>query len=447
MSMTVFVLDQRKHPLMPCSERRARLLLSRKRAVVHRLWPFTIRLKDRSREGSQVQPMALKLDPGSKTTGMALVRIEQTQAGEVHQALHLAELTHRGQVVHRALQQRAGYRRRRRSANLHHRPPRFANRRRPAGWLPPSLHSRIGNVLTWARRYGRWVPISRIEIERVKFDTALLQHPEITGILYQRGELCGWEIRSYLLEKFGRHCVYCGRGETAFEIDHVVPRSRGGTNRVSNLVLSCHACNSVKGDRTAAEFGHPHVQAQAELPLRDAAAVNAMRFALVEALAVVSVPISTWSGGRTRWNRERFGMEKAHALDALCVGDVAGVRVPVPRTLVISAQGRGSYQRTNVDASGFPRGYLMRAKRVRGCSTGDLGCAQVPERLKTGGVHIGRVAIRVSGSFRVGKTDGISAKYCWVLQRADGYSYTLRKDAPGGGVSSSRVNTGASTPL
>jgi len=444
--MSVFVLDQRKRPLMPCSERRARLLLSRKRAVVHRLWPFTIRLKDRSRERSQVQPVALKLDPGSKTTGMTLVRIEQTQAGEIHHALHLAELTHRGQVVHRALHQRAGYRRRRRSANLRHRPSRFKHRVRKSGWLPPSLRSRIGNVLTWACRYGRWTPLSRIEIERVKFDTALLQNPEITGILYQRGELCGWEIRSYLLEKFGRRCVYCGRGETTFEIDHVLPSSRGGSDRVSNLVLSCHDCNSAKGDQTAAEFGHPHVERQGKLPLRDAAAVNATRFAIVEALAVVGLPIGTWSGGRTRWNRARFGIEKAHCLDALCVGEVAGVSLPVFRTLSIAAQGRGSYQRTNVDEAGFPRGYLMRTKRMRGFSTGDLVRARVPEHLKTGGVHVGRVVVRASGSFRVGKLDGINAKYCQVVQRADGYSYALQKDIQGGGASSPRVNAGASVP-
>lgn len=440
--MSVFVLDQRKRPLMPCSERRARLLLSRKRAVVHRVWPFTIRLKDRSREASQVQPIALKLDPGSKTTGMALVRIEESQEGEIHHAVHLAELSHRGQVVHHALQQRAGYRRRRRRTNLRHRPPRFEHRARPKGWLPPSLRSRIGNVLTWAYRYGRWAPVNRIEIERVKFDAALLQNPEITGILYQRGELFGWEIRSYLLEKFGRRCVYCGRGETAFEIDHVLPRSRGGSDRVSNLVLSCHECNRAKGDQTAAEFGHPHVEVQAKLPLRDAAAVNTTRFALVEALGVVGLPIGTWSGGRTRWNRDRFGIEKAHCLDALCVGDVAGVRAPVSRTLSISAQGRGSYQRTNVDEAGFPRGYLTRAKRMRGFSTGDLVRAGMPEHLKTGGMHVGRVAVRASGSFRVGKMDGISAKYCQIVQRADGYSYALQKDAQGGGAFSPRVNAG-----
>ena len=164
---------------MPCSERRARLLLSKHRAVVHRLVPFTIRLKDRTRQASAVQPTVLKVDPGSKTTGMALARVEATAAGEVHHALHLAELTHRGEEVRERLRKRAGFRRRRRGANLRYRASRWRNRRRAPGWLPPSLQSRIGNVLTFARRYLRWVPVSRIEVERVKFDLALLQNPEL----------------------------------------------------------------------------------------------------------------------------------------------------------------------------------------------------------------------------------------------------------------------------
>jgi len=425
--MSVFVLDRHKRPLMPCSHRRARLLLGSKRAVVHRLVPFTIRLKARTLEESQLQPVALKIDPGSQTTGMALARIEQTAEGEVHHALSLAELTHRGTAVHQALVRRAGYRRRRRSANLRYRPARFANRKRQRGWLPPSLLSRIGNVLTWARRYRRWAPMSRIEVERVKFDLAQLQNPELTGVEYQRGELFGWEVRCYLLEKFQHRCVYCGRAHTAFELDHIRPRARGGSHRVSNLALSCHDCNAAKGDRTASEFGHPEVQAQARQPLRDAAAVNATRFALVEALRCLDLPIGTWSGGRTRWNRSRFGVEKTHALDALCVGELAGVRMPPMRTLAIRAQGRGSYQRTNVDDSGFPRGYLTRTKRIRGFSTGDLVQARVPDHLKTGGRHVGRVAVRASGSFRVGKVDGINASYCSLVQRADGYGYGLRE--------------------
>lgn len=423
--MSVFVVDQHKQPLMPCSERRARLLLHRRRAVVHHRVPFTIRLKDRTREASQVQSVSLKLDPGSRTTGIALARAEHTQEGEVHHALHLAELAHRGELVHQALQRRAGYRRRRRSVNLRYRAPRFDNRRRKPGWLAPSLLSRLRNMLAWAQRYCRWVPISRLDVEWVKFDLTLMQNPELTGVQYQKGELFGWEVRAYLLEKFQRRCVYCGRSQTAFELDHMLPSSRGGSDRVSNLVLSCHDCNTAKGNQTASEFGHPQVEVQARQPLRDAAAMNATRYALVDTLKGLGLPIGTWSGGRTRWNRVRFGIGKAHCLDALCVGNLASASLPVLRTLVITAHGRGSYQRTNVNDSGFPRGYLTRSKRIRGFSTGDLAVASVPDHLKTRGVHIGRVAVRASGSFRVGKLDGINAKYCRVMQRGDGYNYAF----------------------
>jgi 5-methylcytosine-specific restriction endonuclease McrA len=223
-----------------------------------------------------------------------------------------------------------------------------------------------------------WINLSRTvtEVERVKFDLALLQNPELTGVEYQRGELLGWEIRSYLLEKFGRQCAYCRISAVPFELDHQLPRSRGGSNRVSNLVLSCHDCNLAKGDKTAAEWGHPEVTSQARAPLRDAAAVNTTRYALVEALKTLGLPIGTWSGGRTRWNRNRFGIMKTHCLDALCVGD------------------------------------LVRA--------------EVPGHLKTGGVHLGRVVVRASGSFRVGTMDGINARYCRVVQRLDGYDYTFQ---------------------
>jgi len=355
---------------------------------------------------------------------MALV--EETEQGEVHHGVHLAELSHRGEEVHKRMGKRAGYRRRRRSANLRYRPARFQNRRRKQGWLPPSLRSRIENALTWATRYRRWVPLTSIEVERVKFDLSLMQNPEIEGVAYQRGELAGWECRAYLLEKFGRRCVYCGKQEVPFEIDHVCPRSRGGTDRVSNLVLSCHDCNQAKGKQTASEFGHPEVEKQARIPLKDASAVNATRFALVERLGQLGLPIGTWSGGRTRWNRARWGIEKTHAHDALCVGDMAGVEKGRDLTLEISATGRGSHCRTNVDNSGFPRGKFSRQKRVRGFSTGDLVRATVPKPLKTAGRHVGRVAVRASGSFRVGKIDGINSKYCLLLQRADGYEYGQR---------------------
>jgi len=425
----VFVLDKQKKPLMPCTPRRARLLLTRKRAVVHRLSPFTIRLKDRSVRESALQPVVLKIDPGSKTTGLALARVEATEEGEVHHGLHLAELIHRGEEVRERLRKRTGYRRRRRSANLRYRPPRFLNRRRAPGWLPPSLRSRMGNVLTWAGRYQHWVPMVRIDVERVKFDTMLLQNPEIAGIAYQRGELLGWEVRSYLLEKFQRRCVYCSREQVVFELDHVRPRSRGGSDQVSNLVLACHACNEQKGNQTAAEFGHPEVEEDARKPLKDAAAMNATRYALCEALRSLDVPITTWSGGRTRWNRDRFGVEKAHCLDALCVGELAGAKSGRHRTMAITAMGRGRYSRTNVNASGFPTGYLMRTKQIMGIKTGDRVRAVVPAGFAAHGTHTGRIAVRANRQFRLGKVQGIPARFCRVLQLADGFDYAFVETA------------------
>jgi len=421
----VFVLDKHKQPLMPCTPKKARLLLARGRAVVHRRSPFVIRLKDRRLEESVVQPLVLKIDPGSRTSGMAVVRVEATPQGEVHHGVHLAEVRHRGEQVHAAMGTRARARRRRRSAHLRYRPPRFANRTRPKGWLPPSLRSRIGNVLTWARRYGRWTPIARLEVEWVKFDLHRMQNPEIAGVEYQRGELVGWELRAYLLEKFQHQCAYCHVRDVPFELDHQVPRSRGGSNRASNLVLSCHNCNVAKGNQTAAEFGHPEVEAQAKTPLKDAAAVNATRYALVRALEALSLPIGTWSGGRTRWNRDRLGIHKTHALDALCVGELAVAHASTLRTLQITASGRGQYCRTLFSRYGFPRGSLMRQKQVHGLQTGDLVLAVVPPPYQAQGRHQGRVAVRKSGFFRLNGVDSIPARCCTLLQRGDGYDYVV----------------------
>jgi 5-methylcytosine-specific restriction endonuclease McrA len=418
----VFVLDRKKRPLMPCSEKRARLLLRRGRAVVHRLHPFTIRLKDRLREESTLQPVVLKVDPGSTVTGVAVVRRAETPAGPQDHALHLAEIAHRAASVRERVRKRAAFRRRRRSATLRSRARRFANRRRPEGWLPPSLRSRVGNILTWARRFARLAPVVRIDLELVKFDTQKLQNPEIRGVEYQRGALFGYEVRAYLLEKWGRRCAYCGAAGVPLEIEHIVPRSRGGTDRVSNLTLACHRCNRAKGNRTAAEFGHPAVQARAQVPLRDAAAVNATRRAVLRALHVMGFAVRCWTGGRTKWNRERFGLPKTHAVDALCVGEVAGVSGAAAPVLLIRATGRGQRQRTTVDAAGFPRGYRLRRKTVYGFRTGDHVRAVVPAG-KNAGVHVGRVVVRASGWFRVGVRDGISWRCCRLLQRADGYEY------------------------
>jgi 5-methylcytosine-specific restriction endonuclease McrA len=238
----VFVLDAKGNPLMPCHPARARRFLKSKRARVHKMFPFTIRLVDRTR--GDTQPCRLKFDPGAKVTGIAIVR----ESGDAQHVLHLAEVEHRGNQIHRQIQQRSNYRRRRRSTNLRYRKPRFNNRTRPKGWLPPSLKSRVDNCLSWTSRYLSICPASALSLERVRFDTQKMENPELSGVEYQQGELSGYEVREYLLEKWGRKCAYCGAKNVPLEVEHIRPKSKGGSNRISNLTLSCKACNQAKGN-------------------------------------------------------------------------------------------------------------------------------------------------------------------------------------------------------
>jgi 5-methylcytosine-specific restriction endonuclease McrA len=416
----VFVLDTEHRPLAPVHPGNARWLLTQGRAAVWRRYPFTIILK---RGVPEAQPKALrvKIDPGSKTTGLAVV------SDGTGQVMWAAELTHRGQQIRDALLARRAMRRSRRQRHTRYRSMRIANRRRRPGWLPPSLESRLSNVLTWVARLCRYAPIGAIAQELVKFDTQLLEHPDIRGVEYQQGELAGYEMREYLLEKWRRTCAYCGATGVPLQIEHIVPKAQGGCDRVSNLTLACEPCNIAKGTHTAAEFGHPETEAQAKQPLRDAAAVNATRWALYRRLQATGLSIETGTGGRTQWNRIQRGLPKTHWIDA------AGVGASTPATLLtagvmpltVTATGHGTRQMCGTNRYGVPIRHRTRQKRFFGFQTGDVVCARVPAGRKTAGRHVGRVLVRASGSFdlvtRAGRVQGISYRYCRMLSRSDGY--------------------------
>src|SRR5215472_13633050 len=337
----VLVVDQERRPQGPVHPGYARWLLSHgKAAVLHRA-PFTLILKRVGLE-ARPEPLRLKLDPGSHTTGLAVVN-----DGTGH-VVWAAELTHRGEQVKRALEQRRGVRRSRRQRHTRYRQPRLRNRRRKPGWQPPSRQSRMQNVVTWVERLRRWCPIGALSLELVKFDTQRLQQPEIAGVAYQQGELAGYELRQYLLEKWNRRCAYCGASNVPLQIEHVLPRSRGGTDRASNLTLACEPCNTAKGTKTAAEFGHAEVEAQARRPLKDAAAVNATRWRLFERLKALGLPLETGTGGRTQWNRTRRGMPKTHWLDASCVGASTPEVLRLPARRPLADRGRGAAESADV---------------------------------------------------------------------------------------------------
>ena len=434
----VFVLDRNKKPLDPCHPARARQLLREGRAAVIRRYPFTILLKDRELEESVTHAHQVKLDPGSRTSGIALVRAgdDTESAGTCGKALWAGELAHRGQAIKSALDDRRAIRRGRRNRKCRCRPPRYDNRRRREGWLPPSLESRVANLQTWVRRLVRSAPVDALSMELVKFDTQAMQNPEISGLEYQQGELMGYEIREYLLEKWGRKCAYCGRSDVPLQVEHIVPRSRGGTSRVSNLTLSCRECNQEKGNCTAEEYGHPEIQAVARQPLKDAAAVNITRWELWRRLSdhkswslqESGLHVHCGTGGRTKYNRTRFNLPKAHWIDAACVGEMERLYVPPALTpLYIQSMGHGSRQMCRMDRYGFPRTGAKGPRRVFGFKTGDTVTAQVLAG-KHAGSYRGRVAIRRSGNFNIkadgGIVQGISYQYCRLDFKSDGYSYS-----------------------
>ena len=430
---------------MPCSQKSARKLLDSGRARVHRLFPFAIRLVDRSVDSSTLQPLRISLDPGSKTTGIALCRVEQVvdaQTGEVTApVMHIAflmDLVHRGQQIKNTLHSRAAMRRARRTRNLRYRAPRFLNRGGDKkGWLAPSLMHRVQTTQSWMKRLTTLAPVTHLAQELVKFDMQAMQAQveggDISGVEYQRGSLFGFSVREYLLEKFSRTCMYCDGQNIPLQIEHITPKAKGGSNRISNLGLSCAPCNTKKAARDVLEFVKDkkrlaRILARSKAPLKDAAAVNATRWKLLSTLKATGLPVEIGTGAQTKFNRTRLGIAKGHALDAACVGDIADVRRPAMPVLQVKCMGRGSHCRTRLNAFGFPRGYLMREKSVKGFRTGDMVNAIVPKGVKAG-IHIGRVAVRTTGSFNIQTgadvIQGINHKHCRITQKGDGYGYSF----------------------
>jgi 5-methylcytosine-specific restriction endonuclease McrA len=418
----VFVLDTNRKPLTPCKPSIARKLLNAGKAKVFKLYPFTIILN--KEVADTPEPHTLKIDPGSKTTGLAILSGANL--------LWVAELTHRGQPIKMSLESRRSLRRGRRHRHTRYRPARFLNRTRPKGWLAPSLQHRVRTTLTWVKRISRLAPIKVVVQELVRFDLQQLENPEISGVEYQQGELAGYEVREYLLNKWERKCAYCGIQNVPLQVEHIQPKAKGGSNRISNLCLACEKCNIKKGAKDIDVFlaNKPDVLkrilAQAKRPLKDAATVNSTRWALFNRLKETGLEISTGSGGATQFNRAKLNLPKTHFFDAACVGDTPELLVLASQPLSIKATGHGSRQMCRTDKFGFPSRYVPRFKLIKGFQTGDIVKAVVTSGKKVG-TYTGRVAVRSTGSFNISTTDGliqgISHKYCQQIHQKDGYNY------------------------
>ncbi len=447
---TVLVLDRDGSPLMPTRPSRARRLMRQGRARKH--WAkgvFCLQMQDIGidDEGVEIDGVELNIDPGARATGLAVV----SETPEGRRAHALVELRHRGTRVRNRMDRRRSLRRNRRS-RLRNRQPRFDNRTRPEGWLPPSMNTRLANTETWVRRLAEIFPVTLVRVETARFDTQIMQDAEVTGREYQQGELAGWQLRSYVFHRDGAKCRYCGDAKAErYELDHIVPRSRGGANRVSNLVVSCQDCNVSKGNQSVEEFlANRPARLAAIRSIRRASLVGATQMniivpELLRRLEQMELPTAEYDAYTTSWTRKRLGVLKTHVNDALCIGAPDDIQIQSPLKTVVRSSGHGDRQMLRPsDRHGNPRGqgyrdycalprqrqgytrcpgHRSRRKRLRGIASGDL----VRIRHRRHGVIRGYAALtsdRVAVQHE-GKSVSVRAQDAVLLAHNHGYRVSI----------------------
>ena len=210
MRVPIYVLNMRGQPLMPTTQHKGKKLLKTGKAQVVQRCPFTIQLNYAT--GEATQPITLGVDIGFTNIGFSAT----TDTLEV-----ISGTVSLRKDVSKKIEERRKYRRNRRG-RLGYRPPRFDNRTRPEGWLAPSTQHRHDSHIRLVEKLETLLPIPFKRVEVANFDAQKMEHPEITGIAYQQGELQGYEVKEYLLEKWGRKCAYCGKTTVPLEVEHIV---------------------------------------------------------------------------------------------------------------------------------------------------------------------------------------------------------------------------------
>lgn len=305
----VFVLNMRGEPLMPCSQRKARILLKEGKAIINKYNPFTIQLTYAT--GETKQDCHIGIDTGAKHIGIAVTSEDKV--------LFKAEVELR-QDVKSNLDNRRMYRRDRRNRKTRYRKPRFLNRKRSEKWLPPSLQNRINHTFRWIDELCKLVPNPKLHIEVGKFDSAKMINPDIQGIDYQQGQTYGfYDERYFVLARDNYTCQCCGKSkDKIFQMHHIIYRSNGGTNRVDNLITVCTDCHTYENHQKGGilykwQEEHKKVKQYKEPPFMNT--LRKMVFAKYPD-AIIAY------GSETTPKRKDIGLEKNHYNDAIVISGI-----------------------------------------------------------------------------------------------------------------------------
>lgn len=299
--MFVYVLNKHGKPLMPCKPRKARILLKEKKAKVVNRTPFTIQLLYGS--SGYKQSINLGVDAGSKYIGLSATTMDK----ELFKAT--VELR---QDISKLLESRRSQRRNRRS-KLWYRKPRFLNRRNRKGKVAPSAQNKIDCHLTIIRKVCSMLPVVNIIVETAEFDPHKLKNPNVSGKEYQDGgQKDFYNVKSAVLNRDNYTCQICGEKDTRLEVHHIQFRSKGGSNRIDNLVTLCRDCHKqihsggLVFDKKIKSF-------------KPASHMNIIRSRLVEELRLEFGNVFETFGYLTKYNRERLNISKSHSSDAFVI--------------------------------------------------------------------------------------------------------------------------------
>jgi hypothetical protein len=245
----VYVLNCHGQPLMPCQPRKARVLLKEGKAKLVKMLPFTIQLLYGS--SGYKQAVALGVDAGTRHIGVS--------AAAAQNVLFEAEVLPRSDIQE-LLASRLQYRRTRRSRNTRYRKARFLNRKKPEGWLAPSIQHKVACHIKTIRLIHKLLPISRTSIEVAQFDMQKIKHPEIEGVEYQQGPQLGfWNVREYVLFRDHHTCQWCkGKSkDSILNVHHIESRKTGGDSP-DNLITLCETCHDLIPGKAGGDSATPH---------------------------------------------------------------------------------------------------------------------------------------------------------------------------------------------
>ena len=339
--MKVLVVNKDGKPLMPCSPKKARLLLKDKKAYILNYQPFTIKLKYQAY--SYTQPITLGMDIGSRYIGVSCSTIKDEVLSMEVQVRN---------DINQKLKQRKSYRSSRRNRKTRYRKCKYSNRKREKGWLTPSLRHKIDTHINIIKYLQKYLPISKARIEIAEFDIQKILNPNISGIDYQNGLLKDFEnVREYVLYR-DNHTCQCCKGKSKdkrLNIHHIKHRSQDGSNKQDNLITLCETCHKLY------HKGLIDIKFTIPTSYKHQTFMNTASKRIITEISKF-LPVEVTYGYITKSNRINNYLPKTHYNDAYCIaGNLTANKVDVAYKFSKIARHNRQFYKSTISKGGKQR--------------------------------------------------------------------------------------------